>query len=217
MLELTAVLTLSCSTEHWPKEWHTGAFKTNNAMGVMTLELSPVSQAFIDFCQSVDKPVLDIGAAYGSITYPALQCGAEVFACDIDQRHLEILREGVPQHFQPKLHTRLARFPQELDLEKNSLSAIHISLVLHFLSGDEISSGLKKCYEWSASEGKLFISAMTPDHGLAINEKTLYETRVMNHEQWPGELYLNHQAPHHWKDQLPPLTHFLTPEVLAGC
>lgn len=208
--------TSSFTTEYWPKEWHDGAIKTNNSMGIMTLELSPISQNFIDFCQTAKKSVLDIGAAYGRTTYPALKNAAEVVACDIDPLHLEILKKGVPKSFHPKLHTLCARFPEELNFESNSFSAIHISLVLHFLTGEEISLGLNKCYEWLAPEGKLFITAMTPYHGLAINEEHTYKSRVENNEQWPGELYINNHAPDHWKEQLPKLTHFLMPDILGA-
>ncbi len=204
------------TTKFWPSEWQNGMIKTSNAMGMMTTELSPIAEEFIEYAADADMPVLDIGASYGVATYPALQNGAEVIACDLSESDLAILKKGVPFSYQSNLQTICKRFPNELSLKPKSLSAIHISMVLHFLTGSEVEEGLQKCYEWLSHAGKLFIVVMTPYHGIFPNAMTIYEERVQAGEKWPGAINLKTQAPAHWENQIPPFAHFFMPDMLQS-
>ncbi len=57
---------------------------THNQFGFMH-RLSPLGQAFIDYSNQrmIDKPLLDIGSAFGVNTIPCLENNAHVVACDI--------------------------------------------------------------------------------------------------------------------------------------
>ena len=93
---------------------------TRNRMGWTSNQPNELSRLFIDFCGSAQAPVLDLGAAYGVATVPALEAGARVIANDLDSDHLF----EIPDH--PNL-TRLAgRFP-DFDLPPGSLAAVHAS------------------------------------------------------------------------------------------
>lgn len=197
-------------TYQWPEEWVEGMIKTKNKMGIMTTELSPPSQAFVEFSKNVEKPVLDIGCAYGAASIPALENGASVITCDLDQAHLEILRKNVPDDMHSRLITTAESFPYQLHFATTSLSAIHISMVLHFMKGDDILAGLKKCHDWLIPNGKLFVVNMTPYLGL-FDWQALslhYLERVENHEKWPGEINCQQFAKGGWADQLPKFAHF---------
>lgn len=191
-------------------QWVKGMVKTKNQMGVMTLELSPPALQCADFCTTVDKPVLDVGCAYGASSIAFLKAGAKVIACDLSQEHLDHLEQIVPENLSPNLTTLQGAFPEELDFPAGSLSAVHMTMILHFLRGDVIVSGLKKCFDWLEPGGKIFIGNMTPYLGLYEWERlsSEYERREQAGEQWPGEIAQREYAKGDWKQALPPMAHF---------
>ncbi len=133
-----------------------------------------------------------------------------MIACDLDKEHLAILQKSLPKEYLHLLQTTSDSFPNILDFEKESLSAIHISMVLHFMKGEDILSGLQKCYKWLEPGGKLYIVNMTPYLGL-FNWEALskfYNERVKMGVKWPGEINCKHFAKAGWSDQLPEFAHF---------
>lgn len=60
--------------EGWPRAIEDGLIPTDNAMGIMTEEPSPVAEAFIELATRASRPLLEFGAAYGNATLPVL-CG----------------------------------------------------------------------------------------------------------------------------------------------
>lgn len=200
----------SVTPKAWPETWVKGMIKTKNKMGIMTVENSPPSKDFIDYAKSANKPLLDIGCAYGAVVIPAILNGAKVIGCDLDEEHLAILKESLPKEYLPLLQTTSNSFPYNLNFEQESLSAIHISMVLHFMKGEEILLGLKKCHNWLAPGGKLYVVNMTPYLGLFDWQKLskFYDERVKNGEKWPGEINCRNFAKSGWSDQLPEFAHF---------
>ena len=85
------------SNIEWPEYWQNGVIKTLNSMGIMTTELSPASKGFVEFSKGCSRPVLDVGCAFGAATFPALENGAEVIACDIDAEHLKFIQENISE------------------------------------------------------------------------------------------------------------------------
>lgn len=200
----------------WPDIWVKGMIKTKNKMGIMTIENSPPSKAFNEQAQTAKKPLLDIGCAYGAVIIPAILNGGKVIACDIDKEHLAILKKSLSKEYLPMLQTTSDSFPNNLNFEEDSLSAIHICMVLHFMKGEEILSGLRKCYKWLEPGGKLYVVNMTPYLGL-FNWQELsdfYWERVKKGEKWPGEINCQHFAKEGWVDQLPEFAHFFNVESM---
>ncbi len=191
----------------WPNEWEQGVIKTQNAMGVMFKELSPAAEAFVRHAKIAKLPLLDIGAAYGVATIPALENGANVIACDLSEEHLSILRQSVDKKFLPNLTTLTSKFPNNLKFEHNSLSAILLSNVLHFMDGPTVVAGLKQCWEWLEKNGKLYITVMTPHLSFYHQLIPVYEQRVSAGEQWPGIFDPQLVAAEKWQDNLPDFVH----------
>src|SRR5688572_9836544 len=146
------------------------------------------SQFFIEFSEISSKPVLDIGAAFGVASIPALKTGAAVYANDIEVSHLKILYEQTPLHLRKNLKVISGHFPDELEFAAGSFAAVHASNLLNFLSGEKITKGLGKIFRWLTPGGKLFLISGTP---YARNIKQfipVYEQRKKRGLKWPGEV-----------------------------
>ncbi|MFI4918733.1 MAG: NAD(+) diphosphatase [Legionellales bacterium] len=200
--------------KYWPAEWEQGLIKTENAMGVMFKELSPSAASFVQFAKYAQYPLLDIGAAFGSATIPALENGATVIACDLSGKHLQILRQSVDNPLIGNLTTLTAAFPYELNFESESLSGILISNVLHFMDGETIVHGLNQCWQWLQPNGKLFITVMTPHLSFYHQFLPEYEKRVEEGCEWPGIFNPRLVASEKWQDNLPEFVHLFELEVI---
>jgi len=169
----------------WPTEWEPGLIKTTNVMGLMYKELSPSSKAFVDYAKHAEAPLLDVGAAYGVATIAALESGAPgVIACDLSEEHLFILCASTPKALLSKLTTVLCKFPYDLTLDAQSLSAINLSNVLHFMDGNSILDSLHACWRWLKPGGKLFITVVTTKNYPQVLPE--YTKRVKAGIKWPG-------------------------------
>jgi len=157
---------------------------TNNQRG-FTYLLSPFGEAFVDFSKNSKYPVLDVGAAFGVATIPALEAGANVIAVDLDKSHLEKLVQNVPAHLKDKVKTIASRF-QDVKFPSNSLGAVYISQVLPFLNGQEIEDRFQKIYEWLVPGGKLFVVSFTPYIQHVASYIPLYEQKKSQDLAWAG-------------------------------
>lgn len=205
---------MSKRENYWPDEWDQGLIKTENAMGVMFKELSPAAEAFVQYAKIATSPLLDIGAAYGATTIPALENGAEVIACDLSEAHLSILRKSTDQIFIHNLKTWSKKFPDELHIENESLSGILISNVLHFMDGESITHGLQQCCNWLKYDGKLFVTVMTPHLSFYYQLLPEYKKRVQEGIEWPGIFNPKLVATDKWRDNLPDFVHLFEMDVI---
>jgi chorismate-pyruvate lyase len=190
------------------------AVSTQNKKG-FTYSLTSFGKAFINFASKASKPVMDIGAAYGVATLPALLAGAKVIAVDVEEKHLVSLANAVDTSLRSKLITLKGKFP-DFDLQPESISAVYMSQVLPFLTGEEIERGAEKIYNWLAPGGEVFIVSFTPYISHVSSFIPLYENRKQQGVRWAG--YIDHLS--HFSDDpdiynhLPEQVHHIDQEDL---
>ena len=177
---------------------------TGNKHG-FTYKLPKIGQDFVDFASTVKFPVLDIGAAFGVATIPALINGAHVIAIDLHENHLNEIKNQTPPEKLINLKTITAKFPY-LDFEENSIGAIYIAQVFPFLSGEEIELAAEKIYKWLIPGGKLFVVSFTPFIKHCESYLPVYESKKIGRQKWAGyienlSLYSKNNP---IADQLPP-------------
>ena len=189
---------------------------TRNRTGWTSNVPNELSQLFIAFSATATRPVLDIGAAFGVATIPALAVGATVLANDSDPEHLAALEDLTPPLLRPQLQLLPGRFPLDLDLPAHSLAAVHASNILHFLTGEELVAGMRKIARWLAPGGRLFVQAGTPYQQPFAAFVPVYEARVAASEPWPGWVEDARAISTHKKlNQIPQSLHLLDEAVLS--
>ena len=188
---------------------------TLNRMGRTSAHPNEYSLEFIEFAASCALPALDIGAAFGVATIPALAAGATVIANDLEPQHLAILRDRTPARDVQRLVLAHGRFPDDLEFAPNSLGAVHASNVLNFLRGSEIQRGAELIAEWLAPAGRVFIVAGTPYARNVEATIAKYESRKRSGIVWPGEFEpIQAFSSDATLDVLPGFLHLLDDEVL---
>lgn len=185
---------------------------TSNRHGVMH-GMNLISRAFVEFSGNCYGTVLDIGCAYGVATIPALRSNPyiRVIACDVSQKHLEVLAQDVKSiedSDEVILTDRLTlineRFP-DFELPENSVDAVLISHVLPFLSGKEIEIGIGKIAKFLKPNGVLYVSSYSIYNKVMQKYIIEYEKRKAAGDPWPGEV---EDASEYW-DNSNPLTAML--------
>ncbi len=162
------------------------AVETKNKKG-FTYTLTSFGKAFINAAAKASKPVMDIGAAYGVATLPALLTGAKVIAVDIEEKHLLSIANAVNTPLRNQLITLRERFPH-FDLLPDSLSAVYMSQVLPFLSGNEIEEGIRKIYDWLVPGGEAFVVSFTPYIDHVRSFIPTYEEQKKKGIRWAGSI-----------------------------
>ena len=198
-----------------PKPEDNGLVRTLNSMGTMTAAPDIFSRAYIEFAPKAPGRSLEIGAAYGVATLPALRSGASVIANDIDERHLRILYDRVPAEHRARLELAAGEFPYKPDFPAGTLGAVLICRVLHFFDGPRIERAAAKVLNWLAPGGKVFVVAETPYIGTARAFFPTYESRQKAGAPWPG--VVQNVAAHDpgRAGSLPSLFHLLDERVLG--
>jgi 2-polyprenyl-3-methyl-5-hydroxy-6-metoxy-1,4-benzoquinol methylase len=199
----------------WPTEIEQGLILTSNAMGIMTKEPAPVALKFAEHAGRARCPVLEIGAAYGNASYPALEAGGTVIACDLAEDELAQLRAPVPRDMQKRLITIPARFPEQLHFTAGSLSAVLAAQVLHFFDGPAVQSALASVFRWlEPGDGRLYLVVMTPQLSYYVKFLPEFQRRKAQDDPWPGTFDPRLVATPDWRDRLPPLVNLFDADIL---
>ncbi len=199
-----------------PEGWVDGMVPTMNGTGFMFERIDAYAEEFIEYSGSIDDEVLDMGCAYGVASISALQAGAKVRACDLDERHIEILESRVPKELRANLTCQQAQLP-DVDLPADHFGAIFCSRVFHFLSGDDIDASTRNMFRWMKPGGKLYIVADTP-YGIWRNFIPTWEANYEKGERWPGWMepaidFLPYSSS--GKSKHPPFMNLQDPDLLA--
>lgn len=203
--------------EHWPKPVEDGLIPTDNAMGIMTEEPSPAAEAFIELAARAGRPLLDIGAAYGNATLPALRAGGTVIANDLSASHLSVLASAASGEDRKRLIVMPARFPEEIRLGEGSVSGVLAAQVLHFFDGPTVEAAFQSVFRWLEPGGAFYVVVMTPSLSFYRQLRPEYEQRARRGERWPGIFDPHPIAPPDWRERLPPMVHLFEKDVLRRC
>jgi hypothetical protein len=187
---------------------------TRNRMGWVSAELGELSLAWVEDCRHAgEPPVLDIGAAFGAAALSALAAGARVIANDLHPEHLAELARRAPPH--ARLTLKPGHFPRHLHIEAASLHSVHLSNVVHFLTGKQLDHGLRMIARWLHPGGRLFLQAVTPFQAVFAGFLPEYERRIRENVRWPGYIpKLSEFARHRQFSQMPRSVHLLDDLIL---
>jgi SAM-dependent methyltransferase len=201
-----------------PPAWgRPGMVPTLNGTGFMFEVRDSFTNDFISYAGRSALPVLELGCAYGVASIPALEAGARVTASDMEPQHLEILKSKVPAHLLGNLELVVATLPQA-EFPAGSFGAILCSRVLHFLTGDNIDTSVRKMAQWLAPGGRLYLIADTP-YGIWRKKIAEFEAGKATGMRWPGMMVGLHNflaaEPPPQPIEKPPFMNVLDPELLA--
>jgi SAM-dependent methyltransferase len=167
-----------------PKGWVEGLVPTLNNKGFMFEVIDEFAEEFIRKSAESGDAALEVGCAYGVATIAALEEGARVTACDMDDGHLKVLESRTPAEYRDHLTTVQGTLP-DIDLPENHFGTLLCSRVLHFLTGDDIEASVGNMFRWLKPGGRLYLVADTP-YGIWRNFIPTWEENLANGERWPG-------------------------------
>lgn len=163
---------------------------TKNKMGFMYTQINKVTQTFIDYSLEKRRDVIDIGCAYGIAIMPIIEdkkCDTKIVAMDICKEHLDFIKNNVNNDSLENLTLIQGKFPTDFKgTINNSVDAIHCSQVFHFLTGDEIIEGLKKCFDCLKPGGLVFINTVSVHYCSFVKYLETYLQRKKRGDKWPG-------------------------------
>ena len=136
--------------------------KTNNHMGFSHLTPLKATKEFYHQAEIYPGKYADIGSAYGTDTIYILKAGAQVVTIDLDQHHLNTMKEQLTAEEQDRLETRCQRFPEEVSLEPSAYEGILLSRILIFLTPTSLIQALKKVYHALKPGGKVYVITASP-------------------------------------------------------
>jgi SAM-dependent methyltransferase len=192
-----------------------GVIPTLNRRGHTSKTPNEYSDAFIEFAGAATAPVVDIGAAFGVCTLPALAAGATVIACDIAAAHLDRLAASCPPEHRPRLVPIVSQFPAEPRLAAGSVDGVHAANLLNYLRGEEIVQAAEVIFRWLRPGGRVFTISGTPYAANIREFIPLYEQRKSEGSEWPGEARDLHEVCSHPSvGDLPDFLHLLDDHVL---
>lgn len=183
---------------------------TLNRMGYMSPALDEIQAAFVTYCERHKGGYfLDIGCGFGVATLPVIQKGCHMVACDLEEKHLDILKKEVSKETLPFLTLMKGHFPNDIVFPENSFDAINVSMVLHFLPPLIIEKTLKEIFFCLKKGGRLFITTSSPYQRVLLPFVYLYEKKRLV-EEWPGYI-------HDIAEYVPHRTHMLPKKNIVFC
>lgn len=142
-----------------------GLERTNNNKGYMFLNIGESAEHWLASLPQSQKPLLDLGAAYGVHTIHAIKAGRDVIAVDCDETHIRVLNERVDSFLSEQrdskygelVRTTVATLPKGDLCEENSVAGVLLSEVLHFLKPGGPLAVMRDIFRW-LEPGGLFVA-----------------------------------------------------------
>lgn len=172
---------------------------TLNRMGYMSPALDEIQAAFVNYCtNNTTGNFLDIGCGFGVATLPVVNQERHVVACDLEKKHLDVLKTNVPQDKQSFLTSMTGHFPNDITFPENTFEGVNFSMVLHFLPPQTIKKALQEIFKSLKPGGRLFMTTSSPYQRVLSSFLPLYEKKRFI-EEWPGYIpdigqYVPHRA-----------------------
>ena len=189
---------------------------TTNKMGWSSNTLNELSELFVEACAKPFITAIDIGAALGIATLPALAGGAHLLANDSSQQHLLELKNRTPEADKAHLTLMPGRFHRDIKLPAESLDLAHASNVFHFFTGRQIEQSAALLQHALRPGGRAYIIAATPYMSTFEAFIPTYEARVQAKAPWPGWIENTRDfSTHRLLSNLPKSIHLLDASVLT--
>ncbi len=201
------------TAERLMPEPYLSAPRSSSGTEAMSPVLDPIAWRFADWTRSSRLRALDVGCGDGLAAAAAVNRGAHVLAVDPNDDALRHLLSRVPAEQQVRLQLQVARLPH-LDFESPQFCALHAGRVLHLLEPTSLQLTLQKFHRWVYPDGRLFISAFSPEGRAWEPARPDYEARAARGDAWPGFIRdLRRHFPH-WSDAAAPI-HLLDERTLT--
>lgn len=193
-----------------------GLTPTLNKMGYMFSDLTSIDLEFINFCEESKGPALEIGAAYGDIALKIAHKGVEIVANDLEKEHLSRIEQRALGDASRYITTVPGRFPDDVNFEDETFTAVLASNVFHYLDGDDITRGINKIFHWLKPNGRVYVVVGSPYAHLWHEFIPFFEEKIRQKKPWPGyvtdfSIFKNN----HRFEQIPDFMHFFEPTILS--
>lgn len=208
---------IACDLEslEMPQADAVGRVRTLNQMGGMNTQFGEFEIFFIASLQP-GQIVLDIGCAYGAVVKEAAQIVDEVWANDLEPRHLDILLAQLSQeNYAPKIKCIPGDFTDLVNLPESYFDRILLSRVFHFFDGPKIKCSLEKVLKALKPGGDVHILVTSPYIKFAENFLSTYLARKEAGVEWPGYCDNIWEVNPAVQGLIPAQYHFLDVDVLA--
>ncbi len=150
-----------------------------------------LTSEYLQFLKSRKKKplTLDVGGAWGTNALNIVQqTQANIIVNDIAEVHLAAFHRRLQERNQLGRVQLIARPFPKYDLPTNTLDAVVLSHVLHYIPGAEIESGFKKIKEWLKPDGKVFVRVLTPYSRPFYDYADSIRAKHAKGKTWPGEI-----------------------------
>lgn len=192
---------------------------STNGMGDVVYGITALLSKYLVSIKAGDK-VLDIGTASGNNTLLALARGVHIIvANDISPEALEDVEAKIEPKYVRNVLLNYQRFPNNLEQEIDFFDKILLSHVIHYLSEEEIISGVNKLYKWLKPGGRVFLQSLSPYslpffHGTKAIIKNNLNSNELNEEAllWAPSKDCSYLK----ESNMPDFSHPITPSKLQS-
>lgn len=187
---------------------------TLNNMGAMNLNPGKIDQEYLKSLRP-GHAVMDVGCAYGHTVKEAAEKGAQVWAIDLDKRHLQILENDIKnQRYKDQIHYVSGDFTQQNQLPNNFFDKVLMARVLQFMDGPRIEKALNLALKSLKPGGEVYILTSSAHMKAFQSCMADYKKRKEQGEKWPGYFTDMWERNEHHKNRIPQEYHLIELDVL---